>query len=254
MECRSATKKKDENYSTTSSFPIFLRHTKSGDRWSVERFRRNILHGIITISTAESAVAGSVPLGVLTPPMQRALLDAAEHSDSTIILTPWRGVIVTPVPTDQASNVAALLQEAGLVLDPASRGAGSAPASAPPAVLAAVATPGLKPSSSSAAYPPPTHPTTDPPTTSPGANAPAVPRTPRTPSSFSGAARDTAFRQAHPALPAASALHLRDRQRNHLRALLRHHPGRSRPVRAPHGRRKDCGPHDPRLRPNRPRP
>ncbi|EOR72575.1 hypothetical protein JCM3263A_23900 [Thermobifida fusca] len=52
--------------------------------------------------------------------MQRALLDAAEHSDSTIILTPWRGVIVTPVPTDQASNVAALLQEAGLVLDPAS--------------------------------------------------------------------------------------------------------------------------------------
>jgi len=112
--------KKGRELLNNVEFSNFLRHTKSGDRWSVERFRRNILHGIITISTAESAVAGSVPLGVLTPPMQRALLDAAEHSDSTIILTPWRGVIVTPVPTDQASNVAALLQEAGLVLDPAS--------------------------------------------------------------------------------------------------------------------------------------
>src|SRR5690606_7921939 len=127
------------------------------------------------------------------------------------------------------------------------RGAGSAPASAPPAVLAAVATPGLKPSSSSAAYPPPTHPTTDPPTTSPGANAPAVPRTPRTPSSFSVAARDTTSRHAHRDIPAAKELHLRDRQRNNLGALPRHHPTRSRPVRAPHGRRKDCGPLDPRL-------
>lgn len=89
----------------------------SGGPGAVER-RRSELHGILRIAGSATAVAGSVPLGVLTPPLQRALADAADADSGTVVLTPWRGVVVAGIPADRVERVAASLTEAGLVLDP----------------------------------------------------------------------------------------------------------------------------------------
>lgn len=80
--------------------------------------RRNGLHGVVRTSDSAAAVAGSVPLGILTPPLQRALADAARHGSGAIVLTPWRGVVVPGIRADRAAPVAAWLSGAGLVLDP----------------------------------------------------------------------------------------------------------------------------------------
>ncbi|MEY9213962.1 precorrin-3B synthase [Thermobifida halotolerans] len=83
-----------------------------------EKRRRNGRHGILPVSDSEAAVAGSVPLGILTPALQRALLDSAGHGSETIVLTPWRGAVVAPLGADRAERAAASLAAAGLVLDP----------------------------------------------------------------------------------------------------------------------------------------
>lgn len=113
-------RKRDESCSTTSSFLTFYAIQKAVSLGASNGFNETYFTELSPFPPLNQLWRVQCPLGVLTPPMQRALLAAAEHSDSAIILTPWRGVIATPVPADRASNVAASLQEAGLVLDPAS--------------------------------------------------------------------------------------------------------------------------------------
>ncbi|WP_208112986.1 precorrin-3B synthase [Actinorugispora endophytica] len=76
------------------------------------------VHGVFAVSDSEAAVAGSVPLGILTPRIQDALVESAAHDSGAIILTPWRGAVVAPVRADRADRVAESLSRAGLVVDP----------------------------------------------------------------------------------------------------------------------------------------
>jgi precorrin-3B synthase len=71
------------------------------------------------------------PLGRLIPEQVQVLAGAATRGSGTLIVTPWRGVLVPDLPVDSAADVLADLTGAGLVADDASpwRGVTACPGS-----------------------------------------------------------------------------------------------------------------------------
>ncbi|MBW1600107.1 precorrin-3B synthase, partial [Streptomyces sp. JJ38] len=77
--------------------------------------------GVVSGPGAPVTLSALAPLGLLTGPRWRALLDAAERDGSgEILLTPWRGVLVPGVPRHRAAALLASLDATGLVTDPGS--------------------------------------------------------------------------------------------------------------------------------------
>lgn len=80
--------------------------------------RYRSLHGALDSPTSGPAVAGSVPLGIITPPLQRSLTETAAHGSGSIVLTPWRGIVIPALPAHRVGRAVDALSRAGLVTDP----------------------------------------------------------------------------------------------------------------------------------------
>jgi precorrin-3B synthase len=77
-------------------------------------------YGRLAQDDGRSTVSSLVPLGLLAAPQVRALVAAAEPGSGTLVITPWRGVLVPDLPPDLAGDLAHTLAEAGLENDDAS--------------------------------------------------------------------------------------------------------------------------------------
>ncbi|MGY0232309.1 precorrin-3B synthase [Longispora urticae] len=73
--------------------------------------------GVVPQAEGLASVAVAAPLGRLTRAQSDAL---AAASRGTLVITPWRGVIVPDVPGAEAPGVLATLSSHGLIVDPAS--------------------------------------------------------------------------------------------------------------------------------------
>lgn len=87
--------------------------------------------GVLDQPGQRAVVSLLAPLGRLTPEQVRALAGAAARGSGTLIVTPWRGVLVSDLPVESARDALDEMTRAGLVVDNASpwRGVTACPGS-----------------------------------------------------------------------------------------------------------------------------
>lgn len=73
--------------------------------------------GVLASDDGSRLLSALVPLGSLNAAMMAAVHDAALVGGGSVVVTPWRGVVIPGLPTDQVNAAARALRGAGLRLD-----------------------------------------------------------------------------------------------------------------------------------------
>lgn len=80
--------------------------------------------GVLSQADGRRLISMSLPFGSLTPAQVAAICVVAGAGSGTLVVTPWRGVIVPDLPLDRVAEAERTLREVGVILDEDSAWAG----------------------------------------------------------------------------------------------------------------------------------